>query len=156
MLWYVNNNVLNVRGLGLMLVNTCVKFEMRSIHVSQLRGHNPFLMHLVRYLYCTPHHDNPPPESFESVEGNWLSLPSGWLSVLLSVYCARSVNPKPSFTICLLNSGLWGPWLYSHRYAGATWSYGHKRVCYALVNRESPTRHACRSTSNSPTTDSPS
>lgn len=43
----------------------------------------------------------------------WLSLPAGWLggwlSISLSAYCGRSVNPKTSFTICLLRTGLWDP-----------------------------------------------
>lgn len=40
--------------------------------------------------------------------GRELVIIAEWLvSVLLSVYCARSVNPKLSFTICLLRSGLW-------------------------------------------------
>lgn len=108
-----------------------------------------FCMYFKRYLNCTPHHDEPPLGCFK--RGRELVIIAKWLAfrIAFRILCQVSKSETELYDL-FTPQWVMGPGYIAIGMRGPR-DHGHKRVCYALVNCESPTRRLPLTTGSPPT-----
>lgn len=106
-------------------------------------------MYFKRYLSYTPHHDEPPLGCFK--RGRELVIIAKWLAfrIAFRILCQVSKSETELYDL-FTPQWVMGPGYIAIGMRGPR-DHGHKRVCYALVNCESPTRRLPLTTGSPPT-----